>query len=89
MVFDRSLFPCQDDRSGVPLMTPERFAFRTRRSQERTVEQLDRDLDRYARELGAELYGVASAADSAAEFPDKSQLTTCRPCTWLVWARWV
>jgi epoxyqueuosine reductase QueG len=40
-----------------------------------TLEHLDRDLAQYARELGAELYGVASAADYAAEFPDKPQPT--------------
>jgi epoxyqueuosine reductase QueG len=40
-----------------------------------TEGQLDRDLARYARELGAELYGVASAADYATEFPDKPQPT--------------
>jgi epoxyqueuosine reductase QueG len=40
-----------------------------------TEGRLDRDLALYARELGAELYGVASAADYAAEFPDKPQPT--------------
>jgi epoxyqueuosine reductase QueG len=40
-----------------------------------TEGRLDRDLALYARELGAELYGVASAADYAAEVPDKPQPT--------------
>jgi epoxyqueuosine reductase QueG len=33
--------------------------------------QIGEELARYARELGAELYGLASAADYAREFPDK------------------
>ncbi len=37
---------------------------------------LDQELKAFARDLGAELYGVAAAADYAATFPDKPQPTS-------------
>ena len=40
-----------------------------------TSRQTDKELQEYAFSLGAELYGVASAADYGREFPDKPQPT--------------
>jgi epoxyqueuosine reductase QueG len=42
-------------------------------SEDRRPDPIERDLKVYALELGAEVYGVASAADYARAFPDKPQ----------------